>query len=96
MLLRFTDIALNQIYLTKTYYRNISDNLHENFAQEIDRIFELISTIPRVSPLYYKNHRRKLVKKYNCAIFYIIDVNNITVTGFTSTLINPKTIKSGL
>jgi plasmid stabilization system protein ParE len=64
--------AVADIRATRNYYEQAGSRLHEQFAEELDRLFARLEAFPRSAPLVngYEPVRRTLLRRFPYAVFY--------------------------
>lgn len=64
--------AVADIRATRDYYQQAGSRLHEQFAEELDRLFARLEAFPRSAPVVadYEPVRRALLRRFPYAVFY--------------------------
>lgn len=64
--------AVADLRATRDYYEQAGSRLHEQFAEELDRLFARLETFPRSAPVVagYEPVRRALLRRFPYAVFY--------------------------
>ncbi|MGI9015861.1 MAG: type II toxin-antitoxin system RelE/ParE family toxin [Euzebya sp.] len=64
--------AVADIRATHDYYEQAGSRLHEQFAEELDRLFARFEAFPRSAPMVagYEPVRRVLLRRFPYVVFY--------------------------
>jgi len=64
--------AVADLRATRDYYEQAGSRLHEQFAQELDRLFARLEAFPRSARVVvgYEPVRRALLRRFPYAVFY--------------------------
>lgn len=64
--------AVADLRATRDYYEQAGSRLHEQFAEELDRLFARLEPFRRSAPLVagYEPVRRALLRRFPYAVFY--------------------------
>jgi plasmid stabilization system protein ParE len=78
----------------KTWYRNISRQLANDFIRRIDEAIDLAQERPLAFPLVHQTFRRILVHRFPYALFYHADETRIVVVAVLHQARDPETLES--
>ncbi|HYR30214.1 MAG TPA: type II toxin-antitoxin system RelE/ParE family toxin [Thermoanaerobaculia bacterium] len=60
-------------------YGEISSRLSARFGEELEHVFNNISSFPDMYPLVYRNFRRALLRKFPYSVFYVVEESFVLV-----------------
>ncbi|CAN5903459.1 type II toxin-antitoxin system RelE/ParE family toxin [soil metagenome] len=86
--------AVADIRATRDYYEQAGSKLHEQFAEELDRLFARLEAFPRSAPVVagYEPVRRALLRRFPYAVFYrLTEPDRIDVLRIVHTTRSPDT-----
>lgn len=86
--------AAADIRATRDYYEQAGSSLHEQFAEDLDRLFARLQAFPRSAPVVagYEPVRRALLRRFPFAVFYLFtEPNRIDVLRIVHTTRSPDT-----
>jgi toxin ParE1/3/4 len=89
VILHIHDGARQEFLNAVEFYAEESQQTPERFISEVENALDEISLFPQRYPLYRGKYRRKILKKHPFAIFYLVEEDEITVTGIYHTSRKP-------
>ncbi len=94
--LRFSPELEDDVVAGYEWYENKARGLGEEFLRMFDSALSLVLRYPLLSPEIDKGFRRRLLRRFPYAIYYIIEGNEIIVYGFFHCARDPANIKEKL
>lgn len=86
--------AVDDIRAARDYYADADQELDEQLAEDLDRLFALLEAFPRSAPLVegYEPVRRTLLRRFPYAVFYrLTEPDRIDVLRVVHTARSPDT-----
>lgn len=78
----------------KTWYRNISRELRDDFVRRVDDAIALAKETPLAFPIVHRTFRRVLLHRFPYALFYHAGEDRVVVVGVLHQARDPETIES--
>ncbi|OGU33875.1 MAG: hypothetical protein A2068_14280 [Ignavibacteria bacterium GWB2_35_6b] len=78
----FHNLAEQELLTSRDYYDNLVFGLGKKFVLEVEQIINMITSTPLTFPVYFKNYRKALLRKFPYFIIYKVDDNHILFLQF--------------
>lgn len=86
----FHNLAEQEFLTSRDYYDNLVLGLGKKFVLEVEQIISRITNTPLTFPVYFKNYRKALLRKFPYFIIYKVDNNHIFILAISHQKREPK------
>ena len=74
------------------YFETVGDDLGENFAEQIDDAFGLVSRFPESGARFGEGIRRVLVRRFPFGVFYTVEAEQVVIQAVLDLRQSPEQI----
>ncbi len=92
--IKLLPVVKKDLQQAKLWYKNINQNLADDFKKEVSKEINYISNNPEHYQKKYKELRQSIVHRFPYAIFYFVHLekNQIVIVGVLHTSRNPASV----
>ncbi len=77
--IEFHELAIKELLDSRDFYDNLIWGLGRKFIIEVGHIISRIKNNPAAFPIYFKNYKRALIRKFPYSVIYIEEDERILI-----------------